>query len=188
MMSLFDAQFSLSILGLSEIADPDLHRHSHVVSLVDPGTKVPLFFGDAGNQRHLLLAFHDALDDKEGRQAPTRADVIKLCQFTDAIEHSELNSLLVHCHMGRSRSAAAAAIMLIRLGCATPEDVFPKITAVRDPVWPNWTLLEHGDDVLGCNGALLAACEQLQIGVRARFPQWVADPKPEHIHLSAADQ
>lgn len=172
--------FQLSILGLSEVNHAATKSASHAVSLVDPGTPLPHAIASLDAGRRLLLEVHDALDSIDGRRAPDRKDANALCRFADTLNTENLSHLLVHCHMGRSRSAAAATIILVRLGFS-PDDAFERVRAVRDPIWPNWTLLEHGDDLLDCNGALLHACQTVYRRVEQKFARWVDDPRPESL-------
>lgn len=181
-MSDIQSQFSLSIIGLNEVSHGLINNTSYVVSLVDPGTVLPRSLELVNCERHLVLRMHDALDSADGRVAPTREDVLALCRYADKINHEQLSHLIVHCHMGRSRSAAAAVILLLRLGwCASPSDAFKRVRAIRDPVWPNWTLLKHGDEVLGYRGELLRESEVLYKEVQKCFPKWVEDPRPENV-------
>jgi predicted protein tyrosine phosphatase len=86
--------------------------------------------------------------------------------------------------MGRSRSPAAAAIMLLYLGGLSPREALWRVRAVRDPIWPNATLLAHGDRLLGLGGSLIAACEEVYRDVTEMYPRWVADPHPANIPLA----
>jgi predicted protein tyrosine phosphatase len=123
---------------------------------------------------------HDALDSQNGLRAPRREDALALCRFADNINIADLSHLIIHCHMGRSRSAAAAAILFLRLKLESPSTVFQRLLGVRNPIWPNYTFLEHGDAVLGCDGELLHACEILYEQMQQHFPKWVQDPRPEN--------
>jgi len=108
------------------------------------------------------------------------ADVTALCDFADRVDDKAPVHLLVHCHEGRSRSSAAAAILLVRMGIGTPTSVFDLILATRCPVWPNWTMIELGDTALRCGGALEQACHQAYAHVRETHPAWVDDPRPQN--------
>lgn len=182
------SHFRLSILGLAEVCHGLPKDISHVVSLVDPSTALPRSLEAVPYERRLVLRVHDALDSTDGRVMPTRKDALALCDYADKIDRNQLSHLLVHCHMGRSRSAAAATVILLRLGCPSPREAFLRVVEVRSPVWPNWTLLEHGDDVLGCRGELLRECEHLYRQVRERFPEWVQDPREETLLMGAVDR
>jgi predicted protein tyrosine phosphatase len=60
-------------------------------------------------------------------------------------------------YLGRSRSSAAALIMLLPLADLTSPELLDRVREVRDPIWPNATLLAHGDRLLGLQGGLIAA-------------------------------
>jgi len=173
-------EFRLSVLGLDEVNHTLPKSVSHVVSLIDPGTVLLCALQDTYDGRHLVIEVHDVLDSTVGKRAPVREDAVALCRYADTLDRGYLSHLLVHCHMGRSRSAAAAAILLVRLGYS-PSEAFRRVRAVRDPVWPNWTLIEHGDDVLGCGGELRRACQVVYCQVQEKFPRWVDDPRPEML-------
>jgi predicted protein tyrosine phosphatase len=66
--------------------------------------------------------------------------------------------LLVHCHMGLSRSTAA---MLTLLAQARPqedaEELFNRLRMIRPQAWPNLRMVAFADDLLGRGGRLTAA-------------------------------
>ncbi len=69
--------------------------------------------------------------------------------------------LLVHCHMGISRSTAAAVLLLAE---ARPNSsataIMAEIAKVRSKAWPNLRMIEIGDDMLGMNGDLVEAVRE----------------------------
>lgn len=176
-----EMKFHLSILGLSEIHPKLLRKISHMVSLVDPGTLIPYKDQVHTTCEHLVLEIHDALDSSQGIRAPNKEDIEALCHYADKISTEQITHMVIHCHMGRSRSTAAAAIILTRLGYS-PSVAFEHILSVRNPIWPNWTMIEHGDIFLNCDGELLKACQQVYQEVKRDFPKWVEDPRPESIN------
>jgi predicted protein tyrosine phosphatase len=135
-------------------------------------------------ERRTVAYAHDALDGADDRMVPSYEDALALCRFADALGFQTPLHLLVHCHMGRSRSPAAAAIMLLHLGGLSPREALKRVRAVRDPIWPNATLLAHGDRLLGLGGSLIAACEEVYWDVTEKYPRWVADPHPANASLS----
>lgn len=175
---------TLSVMGLEEISSVLLESVTHAVSLVDPGQPLPETLDVVAAEQRMVVYAHDALDGAEDRKVPSYEDAVALCHFADALNVRPHAHLLVHCHMGRSRSPAAAAIMLLRLGGLSPREALRRVRAVRDPIWPNATLLAHGDRLLGLGGTLIAACEEVYRDVMEKHPLWVADPHPRNLPLS----
>jgi len=66
--------------------------------------------------------------------------------------------LLVHCHMGISRSTAA---MLMLLAQARPQEagdtLLEHLRAIRPQAWPNLRMIEFADGLLGRSGRLTTA-------------------------------
>ena len=168
------ASIRLSIAGLSEISDFESRDVSHVVSLIDPEEPAPPSLPALQARSHLMLRMHDVIDEHLNLRAPNAADVEDLVTHADRIASDRIDHLLVHCHMGRSRSTAAAAIMLYRLGAGTPGEIFGHIAAIRDPIWPNSRMLSLADDMLDTGGALLAACRPIYRDVADRHAKWIA--------------
>lgn len=175
---------ALSVLGLEEISNSLPRGVTHAVSLVDPGQPLPATLNVLEPSRRLVVYAHDALDAVDGRCPPTYGDAEALCRFAKEIDFRSPVHLLVHCHMGRSRSSTAASIMLLQLGGFTPREVLDRVREVRDPIWPNATLLAHGDRLLGLQGELITACAEVYRAVTDKYPQWVDDPRPESMLAS----
>lgn len=171
--------FSVIIAGLDEISEELVSSVSHVVSLVDPGTVLPTSLDSIVGTNRLRIDVHDAFAEDRDKVAPSQATIENLIVYANKLEVSNLSQLLVHCHMGRSRSPAAAAIILVALGCS-PVSVFEKLYLSRKPIWPNWSMVELGDRALGCNGELMYGCEQIYNRTRLEYPKWVEDPNPEN--------
>ena len=83
--------------------------------------------------------------------------------------------LLVHCHMGISRSTAAALLLLAE---ATPgrsaKEMMAEIANVRSKAWPNLLMIEIGDRMLGLGGDLVQAVRDRHRQMARALPQ-VAD-------------
>ena len=66
--------------------------------------------------------------------------------------------LLVHCHMGISRSSAAMALILARIRPDLPAvQILDEVLRIRRRAWPNLRLIELGDAALARQGELIAA-------------------------------
>lgn len=149
----------LTICGLGEIAGHGERHVSHVLSILDPATPDPDFTGYPVHQR-TVLRFHDIVDPAPGLIAPTVADIDAILAFGRALEDGTPaeGHLLVHCHMGISRSTAAMAMILAQAHPDEPEaGLLARIAAMRPQAWPNLLMIEFADARLGRGGRLCDA-------------------------------
>ena len=104
--------------------------------------------------------FHDAIEPSPNIILPERTDVEAILAFGG--EAGDVSHLLIHCHMGISRSTAA---MLMILAQAHPHEseaaVVDELLAIRPQAWPNSRMIDFADDVLGRHGRLSAALGRL---------------------------
>ena len=151
----------------------DLSRHGggvdRVLSLLDPGTPEPAAFAGYGAHRRTTLHFHDCLGPGEGLVPPTAEHVARILAFGRDRDGAG-GHLLVHCHYGLSRSTAALLILFADAEPATPaEALVSRLHALREPAWPNATMVAFADAALGRGGSLNEAVRRLhalQLGVR----------------------
>ena len=86
-------------------------------------------------------------------------------------DHDALDTLVIHCTAGISRSTAAFAILLAQRRPATEADVFAELRAVRPQAWPNSLMIALADDVLGADGRLVSELrEHYKIQLR-QYPE-----------------
>jgi len=84
--------------------------------------------------------------------------------------------MLIHCHMGISRSTAAAAALLLQAHPdANDEIVLARIAEIRPQAWPNSLMIEFADAELGRGGRFVAALPSFYSRQLGRNPQW-AEP------------
>ena len=158
------APFGISICGLEELAGHCEAGVSHVLSILDPAWPVPEAFGRFGEHARLELRFHDVIEEVPGMVAPNEEHVARLLAFGRdlAAEPPGAARLLVHCHMGVSRSTASAALVLAQALRGRPGgEVFRAILRVRPRAWPNLRMVEIGDAMLGRDGELVAAVAEV---------------------------
>jgi predicted protein tyrosine phosphatase len=154
--------FGITVCGIEELPEHAGRGVSHVLSILDPGTPVPAGFAGYPAHAKLELRFHDIIKDRAGELPPTAADVDLLLAFgRDLLDGpKESQHLLVHCHMGISRSTAA---MLLTLAQARPdlpsERLLAELVRIRSKAWPNLLMIKHGDALLGRGGSLIAAAK-----------------------------
>jgi predicted protein tyrosine phosphatase len=153
--------FKITICGIEELSEHSDANVTHVVSILDPSTPEPEAFGRYGEHAKLELRFHDVIEDHvPGFVSPGRHHVEELLAFgRDALaEPGEHGHILIHCHMGISRSTAAAVLLL---AAGRPDwsaaQVMAHIAGIRGKAWPNLRMIELGDDILGQGGSLVEA-------------------------------
>ncbi|HEX5317657.1 MAG TPA: hypothetical protein VFW46_00780 [Stellaceae bacterium] len=104
------APFTLSICGIGELGDHCEASATHVVSILDPGAPDPAAFSSFAAHGRLELRFHDAIEPAHGYVLPQPRDVEAPLAFGHGIGVG--SHVLIHCHAGRSRSTAMAALLL----------------------------------------------------------------------------
>src|ERR1700761_8302847 len=109
-----DTPFLITVCGLEELSCHADRKVSHVLSILDPGLTEPEVFGSYGEHARLQLNFHDIIEDIPGQEPPQADHVAIILEFGASIQHDPIlaRHLLVHCHMGISRSTASMALLL----------------------------------------------------------------------------
>ena len=168
----------LTVCGLDEL---DAHADrgvTHVLSIVDPGREDHPAFARYGAPRRLTLRFNDEIEPGPGVVLPEAEDVEAILSWgreafaavpgPDGVGDGHM---LVHCHMGISRSTAAMTMLLAQ---AHPEEgeagIVARVRAIRPIAWPNLRMTEMADAILGRGGRLTAAVATLYAGNLARRP------------------
>ena len=177
-MTVIDAP--LTICGIEELPGHRDRGVRHVLSILDPERAEPKAFDGYAPHRRLTLRFHDDIEPLPGRATPQDAHVAEILAFGDTLARSGPGAhLLVHCHMGVSRSTAA---MLTLMAQAAPrhdaEALFARLVAIRPQAWPNSRMIAFADRLLGRDGTLTAALGRhyaRQIAAKADWSVWMAD-------------
>lgn len=138
--------FELKILGVFEAS---LFMKNgwptRVVSIIDPNDE----FKSHG-KHHIVMQLHDiASHINDSYITPTREHLEEILDFTKDLTHDD--KLLVHCHMGVSRSTAIACGILIQHGMSY-EEAYEHVRSVRDCLLPNTLFVKYIDDKFGFNG------------------------------------
>lgn len=176
-----DTPFMITVCGLEELAGHADRQVSHVLSILDPDQPEPEAFGAYGEHARLELKFHDVIEETPGLRAPQRQDVAKMLAFGKDIlrDPENLRHLLVHCHMGISRSTAAMALLLAQALPDVPaSDVMARIVRIREKAWPNLRILMFGEEQLGRKGQLsnaAGAVYRLQLERRPEIKNFFVD-------------
>jgi predicted protein tyrosine phosphatase len=154
-------EFFTTICGLSELDRYSPSGVTHVLSILDPGNPGPDAFSTYPPHGRVILHFHDEIDAGPNIVLPEIKDIRKITALGESIVEDSGTStphLLVHCHMGISRSTAAMAILLAI--CHPDEDeetIFSRVLQARPHAWPNSLMVELADNLLARAGRFVSA-------------------------------
>ncbi len=158
-----DGATSTQLAGMISISDPAPHEQRPPKWLRDPAHEMSL-------QRRGVDVLHVDMEDVEQETwegcddintIPSEKHVMSLLAFARRRANVP-GRLLIHCAAGRSRSTAAAFIILCdRLGPGNEKQAMTELLAAceRTPL-PNTLLTSIADHALGCGGRLHAASLQ----------------------------
>ena len=156
--------FPITICGIEELPGHADRKVSHVLSIIDPDHPELEAFGAYGEHARLDLKFHDVIEEASGVVAPQPEHVAQILSFGRDLlaDPANVRHLLVHCHMGISRSTASMALLLAQAQPAlSAADVFDQVLAVREKAWPNLRILGFGEQQLGRDGEFTSAAARL---------------------------
>jgi predicted protein tyrosine phosphatase len=168
----------LTICGISELPDQRERSVTHVLSILDPDHPDPEAFGSYDPHRRTILRFHDIIEPIAGMILPEPEHVEAVLRFGDELaqEHPGRveGHLLVHCHMGVSRSTAAMLTLLAQTHPEESEDrLFERLVEIRPQSWPNSRMVEFADGLLSRNGRLMDALRRHYGRQIRRMPRYV---------------
>ncbi|NIZ02064.1 tyrosine phosphatase family protein [Thalassospira lucentensis] len=171
----------LTICGIDELPTHRSNAVSHVLSMIDPDRDDPDVFTFYSPHERTLLRFHDVIDDKPDMVAPTPETVEEILRFGEGlkstVDQRSTGHLLVHCHMGVSRSTAAMLILMAQAQPDLDEDsLFNRLRSIRSIAWPNSRMIGYADDLLKRNGRLVAALHRhyrAQLDRDPTFDEWM---------------
>jgi predicted protein tyrosine phosphatase len=168
--------FRVTACGIPELATHVGAGVTHVLSILDPEEPEPPAFADFPTHHRLELRFHDIVEDMPGQQLPEPGDVDRILAFgRDVIAAGpRAGHLLVHCHMGISRSTAALTMMLVQAAPArSAAEAVAAVVGIRALAWPNLRLIEFADTALGRDGELVTAVRRRHRAYAADHPEIV---------------
>jgi len=167
--------FRLTICGIPELEQFSREGVSHVLSILDPKEPEPPAFYSFDSHHRLELRFDDVIEEIAGYEAPQLHHVEQLLEFGESLDADPLPThLLVHCHMGVSRSSASMILLLAQAKPTVPaEQIAVEVQRVRPIAWPNLRMIRFGDELLGRNGELIEAARGIYRRRAAQDPQTV---------------
>jgi predicted protein tyrosine phosphatase len=152
----------LTICGISELPDQGARSVTHVLSILDPDHPDPEAFQAYDPHHRTVLRFHDVIEPLPGMILPEPEHVRAVLQFGEEVAQNPSSRaeghLLVHCHMGVSRSTAAMATLMLQSEPEESEDrIMERLAEIRPQAWPNSLMIGFADDLLSRNGRLVDA-------------------------------
>jgi predicted protein tyrosine phosphatase len=132
---------------------------SHLVSLLAPG-ELPATPESILSDRHLRIEVHDICEALDGHVMPQAEHVQAVVDFMHAWPHAE-GPALIHCFAGISRSMAAAMIGLVVKAGGREQEAALLMRRAAPHAWPNRRMIALADEILGCEGRLIAAREAM---------------------------
>jgi predicted protein tyrosine phosphatase len=164
--------FQITVCGVAELEGHSARGVTHVLSILDPGFPDPDAFGAFGEHERLDLRFHDIVDEAPGLRLAQREDAEAVLRFGRDLMREPGAHLMVHCHMGISRSSAAMALILAQARPDRPAlEAVAEVRRIRPRIWPNLRLIELGDALLGRSGELVEAAVARYRHVVERRPE-----------------
>ncbi|HKH02501.1 MAG TPA: protein-tyrosine-phosphatase [Bradyrhizobium sp.] len=168
----------LTICGLEELSEHGSRGVTHVLSILDPDYPEPEALRGFDPPHRVMLRFHDAIEPAPGLVIPSKHHVETVLDFgrklADPAQQSE-GHLLVHCHVGVSRSTAAVACLLTQAHPDEDEDrIFARLLELRPKAWPNSRMIGLADELLNRGGRLNAALARLYQRQLSGYPKLVA--------------
>lgn len=174
---------TLTICGIDELPDNSAREVTHVLSVLDPDRPEIEAFGSYGAHHRVTLRFHDIIDPRPGQVMPAPEHVGEILRFGAGLRETATGRasghLLVHCHMGISRSTAAMLALMAQADPDEHEDgLFARLREIRPQAWPNSVMVGFADEQLGRKGRLTEALRRhyaRQLEVQPKYRTWMSE-------------
>jgi predicted protein tyrosine phosphatase len=128
---------------------------THLLSLVSTAEQPPTPAGIAFD-RHHRVEIHDISEPLDGHVLPAADHVERMIRFVGDWPGDD-GALLVHCVAGVSRSMAAALITLVVKAPGREVEAARHLRQLAPHAWPNRRMIALADQLLACDGRLVAA-------------------------------
>ena len=196
-------QLELTICKASEVVDlvrsgdKDNRPFAIVISLEGPADgpqgrapRLASAIGDAWTDRQVILACNDV---ETGAGVPSPEVVQSALAYFEKWRPSDgVMRVLLHCRSGKSRSTAIGLVLLRHHhGTGTEKECLAELLRVRPVAAPNLAIVQHGDALLGCGGALVQVVKN-DPEVTRRRTEAAVGRAPHSVmvswHMGEADQ
>jgi predicted protein tyrosine phosphatase len=179
------------VCGLDQL---DLYSSSgvtHLLSILDPECPDPNVLKTYRPHCRINLRFHDDIDSGPNVVLPKMVHIESILSLARSVSEDLTMGgnphVLIHCHMGISRSTAAMAILLSQIRQGQDENrVFAELLKLQPSAWPNCLMIELADKLLGRQGQFTTALGKLYAIQLAKRPE-LADHLRKHGRAREVD-
>jgi len=166
------ASTPFTVCGLSELNDFRSSGVTHVISILDPGAPEPEMLSTYPPHSRTVLRFHDEIAPAPHVVLADYKDMEEILAVGRAAVHESAH-VLIHCHLGISRSTATmAALLAVNHPHEAEDTIFARVLRLRSNAWPNSRMIALADDLLGRSGRLTRALGGLYATQLARRPEF----------------
>ncbi len=166
------ANVDLRVCGLAEL-ETVAGYWDLFASFADPGLTATTENTQISFARRAIFRFHDVIYEMPGRVQPSRSDIIRWIGYVRETSACSSASILINCHLGLSRSVAAAAIVIGTIGNGDLRKVPETLFSLSPRPWPNSRMLAIADDLLNLKGKLSTAGFETRLETARRHPDWI---------------
>lgn len=151
----------LTVCNIGQVPSMILFRGAtHVVTMLRGQERNELKMPRAFNKENWLFLDMDDVINEDAAQAPQKEQVKQLLEWVKKIPDDA--HLVIHCYAGVSRSTAAAlAVKVQELGVDRIKDAIDWLVENRPVACPNPVITKFADELLGANGELHSAAEEV---------------------------
>tara|TARA_Y100000996_G_C22217067_1_gene517900 strand:- start:102 stop:608 length:507 start_codon:yes stop_codon:yes gene_type:complete len=148
-------QKKIVICGLADIQDcVDKYSPDMMLTIINKNFSPDTPRGMSEN-KHLKMLIDDISEPREGFVLPEKHHVQQLLDFTNNWDQSK--PILIHCHMGISRSTATSLGVAAKFDPDNIEINIEKLKEIAPHASPNKIMTKYYDEILGLNNRLFSA-------------------------------
>jgi len=148
---------TLSKIGWETYA-VEIMEAKYLISLLSPYSMIPTP-SSIRPENHLKLEMDDIEFPAEGMRHPNIDHVRALLEFGESLDSDP--EVVVHCYMGKSRSAAALLLLLVQHNPGRVHEIVDMVYQDALHIKPNGLIIKMGDAELGCDGKLVNAVNNM---------------------------
>ncbi|MDG2165903.1 MAG: hypothetical protein P8L26_03100 [Alphaproteobacteria bacterium] len=148
-------QKKIIICGLADIQNcVDKYRPDKMLTIINKNFSPETPQG-MDKSRHIKMLIDDISEPRDGFILPEKHHAQELLDFTNDWDISK--PLLVHCHMGISRSTATSLGVAAKYDPENIEIIIEKLKEIAPHASPNKIMTQYYDEILGLNSRLFSS-------------------------------